>query len=140
MARLTWAQWQRKVQSWHRKFPSAVHMAIDKTLVEMVGHAQEKHLSGPKMPRGMGSRDHATLQPRTGALRNYMAKRSQSRADRIHGWLINNLKYAAVHEYGRETRPGVKMPERSFARATVDQKKDDLRENIKKAVLRAYGN
>ena len=141
--RLTWNQWHKKVQSWNRKFPGAVKKAIDRALVEMVGEAQRTHLSGPKMPRGIGDRLHGTLQPRTGQLRNHMGKKSEQGVNKIRGWLTNNIKYAAVHEYGKTiVTPNavIKMPERPFARPAVEAKRERLRKHIREEVLKAYGN
>lgn len=131
----TMEQFKRKIERWQRDQPEAVEKGMRKGLERMVGTAKLKHLSGPKMPRGVGSKTHGTLQPRSGDLRAAMGKKIKRTGTGVHGYLVNSMVYAAVHEYGY---PPMRMPQRSFARPSINDEMEHLKDDITKAVIASY--
>lgn len=95
-----------------------------------------RHLSGPKMPRGVGDPENATLQPQSGDLRGSIRYEARVESDRVGLVLYTNVEYARKHEEGRG------VPKRPFMKPSLNKKKkeaiDFIRENVMEA-LRGRG-
>lgn len=134
MAQYTMEQYAVKMKDWMRKGPRAAMLALRKEMMQVVGYAQEMHLSGPKMARGMGHPTLATLAAPTGRLRGSVTIDPPHMS---HGSILtgigSNVPYGRVHELGLVVL-GVKMPERPWARPSIEAR----RKFIVKALLKAY--
>ena len=123
--------------------PQLVLMGMKDAAFEMVRDAREKHLSGPKMPRGKtGGFDRSTLLSITG-MKNRMTKEEAIHLGvtdgEAQGWIGLNLTndgypYPRAHEYGEG-----KMPERPWLRPAVYSNQAYLSERILKRILDGYG-
>jgi phage gpG-like protein len=131
MATYSAEEFQKKMQTFVKRNPKVVVKAIDIEAMEVRNHAVKNHLSGPKMPKGVGSESKGTLQPRSGNLRNRMSHRVKLAGNKITGQIFNMMVYAAVHEYGYPKR---KIPERSYARASLKARQKEIPENILKRI------
>lgn len=138
MAEYTLKQYKDKLDKWAKDFPNDMERAL-KTAGEFVrGEAVEKHLSGPRMARGRGSKTSATLSRVSGDLANSLATRVVKSGDRLNaevGTFKFRLKYASQHEYGDKT-----MPERSYLRSSLKAKKDKILEYLLKMMKKSYEN
>lgn len=94
----------------------------------------EKHLSGPKMPRGIGDQENATLQPQTGYLRNSIRNDVQITNNSVIGILFSDAEYAIKHEKGRG------VPLRPFMRPSIARRMDDYKTIIWKTIEEAIKN
>jgi phage gpG-like protein len=156
MATYTLEQFRRKLERFARKQPRIAHNAV-KAGAEMVRtEAVTKHLSGPKMSHGAGSKKNATLQPDSGRLRNSVSTRVQRSGGRIRGTVGTNLKYAAIHEFGGTIRPKTKkylkfkaggrwysanqvtIPERPYLRPSLEKKRKAVLNLILRKLLEGY--
>ena len=135
--RLTMEQLQGKIQRWMRVAPEELKKALLKGAKIATKEAQSKHLSGPKMPRGVGNPTRATLAVQSGRLRRSINERVTVTKDRVTAQVGTNVKYGRVHEEGLEVR-GHKMPERPFLRPSVEEKKPRIMEMILDAMMEAY--
>lgn len=138
MPEMTMKQFNDKVQRWAAKFPEDAVNAMNYAGREVHNEVITKHLSGPRMDEGVGSKTKATLGVKTGDLRSSIAWRVKRAGGRITGevgnWK-NPLFYAPLHEYGLG-----KMPERSFLRSSLNAKRKSIREMFLKAIKRSYTN
>ena len=135
--RMTMEQLQAKIQRWMRIAPQELKEALTKGAKLATKEAQSAHLSGPKMPRGVGDPTRATLAVKTGRLRRSITERVTVTKDRVTAQVGTNVKYGRIHEYGLEVR-GRKMPERPFLRPSVEEKKPRIMELILDAMMGAY--
>lgn len=156
MATYTVDQFRKKLERFARTQPRIVHNAV-KSAAEMVRtEAVTKHLSGPKMARGVGSKTNATLQPDTGGLRSSVHTRVYRSGGRIRGTVGTNKKYAKIHEYGGTIRPKtakylkfkaggrfysaqeVTIPERSYLRSSLDKKRRAVLNLMLRKLIEGY--
>ena len=131
--RLTMEQLQGKIQRWMRIAPEKLKKALLKGAKIATKEAQSKHLSGPKMPRGIGHPTRATLAVQTGRLRRSINERVTVSKDRVTAQVGTNVKYGRAHEEGLG-----KMPERPFLRPSIEEKKPRVMELILDAMMGAY--
>jgi len=137
--RLTMEQLQGKIQRWMRIAPEKLKRALLKGAKIVTKEAQSKHLSGPKMPRGIGHPTRATLAVQTGRLRRSITERVTVSKDKVTAQVGTNVKYARLHEEGLEVR-GRKMPERPFLRPSVDVKKPRVMELVLEGMMEGYNS
>lgn len=137
MPEMNMKQFNDKVNRWMKDFPEAVEKALGAGAAMVHGEAVEKHLSGPKMPRGVGSLTKATLQPsRRAELKNSISFRVLKKGSSLIGQVGNwkhPLPYAKLHEYGLGG-----MPKRPFLSSSLKAKKKQIVEFILKAMKRSY--
>ena len=131
--RMTMEQLQDKIQRWMRIAPQELKEALMKGVKLVTKEAQSAHLSGPKMPRGLGDPTRATLAVQTGRLRRSINERVTVSKDRVIAQVGTNVKYGRAHEEGLG-----KMPERPFLRPSVEEKKPRVMELILDAMMEAY--
>ena len=131
--RMSMEQLQGKIQRWMRIAPEQLKKALLKGARVVTKEVQSKHLSGPKMPRGMGDLTRATLAVQTGRLRRSITERVQVSRDRVTAQVGTNVPYGRKHEKGLE-----KMPERPFLRPSLEAKKSRVMEMILDGFMEAY--
>lgn len=138
MPEMSMKEFYDKLNRWMKDFPNEAEKVMDSAGRDVHGEVITKHLSGPRMDEGVGSKTKATLGVRTGDLRSSIAWRVKRAGGKITGevgnWK-NPLFYAPLHEYGRG-----KMPERSFLRSSLNAKRKSIREMFLKAIKRSYTN
>lgn len=156
MGTYTPEQFRRKLNRFARSHPRLVRNAV-KAGAEMVRtEAVTKHLSGPKMARGVGSEKNGTLQPDTGGLRTSVNTKVKMTGGRVRGIVSTNKKYAPIHEYGgtiaAKSSPylffkvggqwvktkEVTIPARSFLRPSLDKKRKPVLNLILKKLMEGY--
>lgn len=138
MPEMSMKQFYDKLNRWMKDFPNEAEKVMDSAGRDVHAEVITKHLSGPRMESGVGSKTKATLGVKTGDLRSSIAWRVKRAGGKITGevgnWK-NPLFYAPLHEYGRG-----KMPERSFLRSSLNAKRKQIREMFLKAIKRSYTN
>ena len=138
MATYTMEQYAQKTRDWMRKWPRAAMLTMRKEMMSVAAEAQEMHLSGPKMARGMGHPTLATLAAPTGRLRGSVTVDPPHMS---HGSIItgigSNVPYGEVHEKGLVVR-GVKMPERPWAMPSIEARRKFIIKALLKAYMRAH--
>jgi len=135
--RMSMEQLQDKVQRWMRIAPQQLKEALLKGAKFVTKEAQSKHLSGPKMPRGVGDLTNATLAVQSGRLRRSINENVEVSKNRVIARVGSNVIYAKVHEKGLTVR-GHKMPERPFLRPSLEVKKPRVMEMILDSFMEAY--
>lgn len=156
MAKQDLPAFQKKLRRWIRMMPREMETALNRGADIVVAEVQRGHLSGPKMPRGVGSQSGATLASKTGTLRRSITKVVRVAGQRVVAKIGTRLKYAAVHEFGATIRPvrarllrwedetgahfakQVKIPARPFLRPSVQAKRPAVMEEILRAAMRGY--
>lgn len=152
---------QAKLMRWSVTGPKE----LEKTLrigAEMVRkEAQLHHLSGPKMPRGVGGgwnwavgkgfgasqsvTGNATLGVVTGLLRRSIAMRVSVKPGAIEAMVGTSVWYGRLHEFGNKTWSIGKgfgsghMPARPWLRPSLQHEHKAIFEMIDKAWFNAYG-
>lgn len=130
--------YQKKLKRWVKDYPQDVERAMGEASEVVRGEVITRHLNGPRMPKGVGSKTKGTLQPRTGKLKNSITTKVFKTAGSIKAYVGNlhmPLKYAARHEYGDAV-----MPERSFLRSSLSEKRKKIKEILLDAMKRSYDN
>ena len=135
--RMSMEQLQEKIQRWMRIAPEQLKKALLKGAKVVTKEVQSKHLSGPKMPRGVGDPTRATLAVQSGRLRRSQTERVTVSKDRVIAQVGTNVPYGRAHEKGL-TVMGKKMPERPFLRPSVEEKKPRVMELILDGFMEAY--
>jgi len=121
-----------------RDYNKAIKRAYKRTAIQMVSTSRGKHLSGPRMPRGVGGGfDGSTLASKTGMIMRVHYVISESGGE-IVGRVGTNLTnrgyaYPRAHEYGLD-----KMPERPWLRPAVAAHQQDLVDEIRNEVTALY--
>jgi len=160
MPEMNMKEFNEKVERWATQFPAAAVRAIGAAAMIVEKEVMDKHLSGPKMPRGVGSKTRGTLQPGSGSeLLNSITSGVLKQGSKIIGRVSNDkhrLPYARIHEYGGIIRPKkgkflkftigdrtifakqVKIPERSYMRSSLKAKRKTIISILTKAMKRSY--
>lgn len=119
--------------------PEVVEKAMKRVAVIIIAESRRKHLSGPKMPRGVsGGFDNSTLASKHGLIMR-ITKQIQRIADAVVGRIGTNLTnkgypYPRAHEYGLG-----KMPERPWLRPAIATHQDELNQEILEEVMASFG-
>ena len=138
MPEMDMKQFNDKVNRWMKDFPQEVEKALGAGAAMVHSEAIDKHLSGPKMRRGAGSLTKATLQPRTGNLKNSITFRVLKKGSQLTGQVgnwKNPLVYARVHEEGLG-----RAPKRPFLSSSLKSKQKQIVDFILKSMMRSYEN
>jgi len=122
-----------KLMRWSTLAPKELKTAIQRGAELIRREAQERHLSGPKMPRGVGDEMNATLSAPTGTLRRSISIRVKVAAGEIEGLVGTTVGYGRKHELGLGG-----MPERPFLRSSLFAKRMDALKEIKHSFLNSY--
>jgi phage gpG-like protein len=161
MPELTMKQFSEKVNRWYKDFPRAAAEGLDRAAQSVYAEVIDKHLSGPKMGWGRGSKTNATLGIGSGDLMRSISTRLITSGSRINaqiGTFKYKLKYAAIHEYGGTIYPKnkkalrfnaggkfftvkkVTIPERSYLRSSLKAKRKDIIKLLTALIKRSYTN
>ncbi len=133
--RYTPEEFQKKLQRWAKKAPKEIKDAMDRAGLIVQREVQEKHLSGPKMARGVGSMTRATLGT---ASKQWFLRRSINVRSRLSGSRVS-LKIGTNVGYGRKHEEGLEgMPKRPFLAPSIKKKKNEVMEEIAKGFMKAY--
>ena len=146
MAELTMEELQVKIARWQKIMPEVLRKKLIRACIEILPEVQEGHLSGPRMPRGVGSGTRGTLAVRTGRLRRSIHYRVIVNQQVIKAEIGTNVRYGRIHEYGGTIANGfgrgirIEMPACSFLRPSVAKMQPRTLELIMKgAVEDSYG-
>lgn len=131
-------EYEKKLKKWMKEFPDDMVVA-NRQAAEMVRtEVLTKHLTGKKMPRGIGSASHATLGIKSGNLRASISTWAFRTSGGIKAYIGNMtwpLKYAGFHEEGKGG-----MPARPFLKPSLKAKQKAIKEHLQKALKRSYTN
>lgn len=143
MAKLTMDELRIKIERWQRIMPEKLKERLTRACVEILPEVQEGHLSGPKMPRGVGSATRGTLAVRTGRLRKSIHYQVSVNPEEVRARIGTNVVYGRIHEYGGTVSRGgtrFEMPERSYLRPSVYKMQPRIVELLMKGALEdSYG-
>ena len=138
MATLTMPQLQDKMSKWLAKGTRAAKTALRREMMSVVAYAQDMHLSGPKMTRGVGHPTLATLAAPHNRLRGSV---DYEKPHMSHGSIITGIgtvvPYGRAHEFGLMSG-GVKMPERPWARPSIEARRKFIVSALLKAYMKSY--
>jgi phage gpG-like protein len=162
MPNYTMKQYKEKIDRWMKQYPKDAQIALHEAATKVMHEVQSKHLAGPKMAQGEGSKTKGTLQMGSGALLgsiSVMVSRAGHRMNAHVGTFKRQLKYARIHEYGgiiKPKEPGgllrfkignawiskkqVTIPERSYLRSSLKAKRKAVVETLLAAIKRSYNN
>jgi hypothetical protein len=128
------------VRTMQDKMPQSVERAMKRIAILMIADSRRKHLSGPKMPRGMGGGfDNSTLASKHGLI-----MRITSLIERVAGGVTGRIgtnltnkgyPYPRAHEYGLG-----KMPERPWLRPAIAGRQQELADEIVSEILKSLGH
>lgn len=121
MAKLSLDQYEKKLKRWIALGGKDVANSLKKGAMVVVREAQEKHLTGPRMPRGVGSLTKGTLAVISETLRRSIAFRVTAKPGEVRAEVGTNVRYGRAHELGLG-----RMPARPFLRPSVDTKKPEV--------------
>lgn len=128
----TFDEWNSFIARTAKSLPNVVKKALTIGTREVRTEAVLKHLSGPKMPKGIGDPKNATLARQSGDLAGSIQTKVKVDPDKVYGKVFTNMKYAGRHERGTDG-----MPKRPFLNPSLDAKEESARELVRKAILEA---
>ena len=123
-----------KLMSWAAAAPNEVKGALTQAAELVRKEAQQAHLSGPKMPRGIGDDENATLAVQTGTLRRSISNRIRVAMGEVSAEVGTTVAYGKAHELGEG-----KMPERPFLASSLRKKHKAVFELIRERFFKGYG-
>lgn len=124
---------QKKLQRWAKDMPNEAKEALERAGYMVRRVVINEHLSGPKMPRGVGSLREATLQPRTGTLRRSIRVRTRKAGSKVQVFIGTDVRYALVHEQG-----GAHHPKRPFLAPSVNKKRSAVVDFLMRQMMESY--
>lgn len=139
MARYNYEQFKEKLDRWWRLMPEEAWKAVSRAAAIVAAEVQKGHLSGPRMPRGVGGETDATLAVISNRLRGsiwHSVKRpSQMQGGEISARIGTNVVYGRAHEYGHEKRG---LPARPFLRPSLTKEQPRALRMILEAMTESY--
>lgn len=135
MAKLTFKQFQQKVNRWAKENPKAVEEALAAGALMVSGEAVEKHLSGPTSAGGGFFGESLSVGKRKGlggTLRRSISERIKG-GKNPSATVGTNVVYAPIHEYGLG-----RMPQRPFLRPSLEKRRKDVMELILRKIMEAF--
>lgn len=148
MAKLTFEQFQKKVQNFAKNNPKIVTEALADGAEMLRGHAVEAHLTGPTGPH--------SLSVDSNNLRTSLTTRVEATAAQQKATVGTNVIYAAIHEYGgtitAKNAPylhfkgsrgwakvkSVKIPARRWLGTSLDEKRKDIVNLILRVLIQGF--
>lgn len=127
-------QMRARLLRWAADAPKEVKLVLSQGAELVRREAQEKHLSGPKMPRGVGDPNNATLAVQTGTLRRSISQRIKVALGDVQAEVGTGVNYGRKHELGLGN-----MPERPFLRPSLERKHSEVFKLIREAFFKSYG-
>jgi len=132
---------RKKLERWAKVAPEEVKIAlrIGGRLVE--NEAKDKHLRGPRMARGVGDPTNATLDRVSGRLYGSIATRVTAlKTGQFSATVGTNVRSKKGIPYPRNHELGLAgMPARPFLRPSLEKKRPEVFEEIRKAFMKSYG-
>jgi len=129
---------KNRLMRWAQVAPKELEMVLRRAAELVITEVKTHHLSGPRMPRGMGYGSYAwqncTLGVVSGTLRRSINKKVTVTPGKVSAMVGTNVKYGRRHEFGEEG-----MPERPFLRPSLDKKHDEVFKYIREGFLKSYG-
>jgi len=126
---------RKKLARWAKVAPEEVKLALMRAGRLVENEAKDKHFRGYKMPRGEGHPTNAWLKVRTDRLRSSIATEVKAfSSGQFSARVGTTVGYGRKHELGLEG-----MPERPFLRPSLEKKRPEVFEEIRKAFMKAYG-
>ena len=149
MGTYTPEEFQKKIKRFAKKQPELLKRALAKSAEMVTSEALTKHLSGPKMARGVGSKTNATLQPsRAADLRTSVNWKVKVNSSRQIAQVSSNMKYSRIHElggtinhnnlFGKGIKATIKMPARPYLSSSLKAKRREIVDNILEAMIEGY--
>lgn len=126
-------QFMAKIKRWAHNQPQLIEQALSKAALMIIGDVQQKHLTGPRMPRGVGDPKNATLAVKTNRLRGSITKRIIVEPGRIIAEIGTNVFYGRIHELGGKFHPA-----RPFLQPSVEARQPETRSIILKTIMEGY--
>ena len=151
VAKLTVNDFEKKLKRWSKKSPDAAFRGLKKGTKLILKDSKRKHMSGPRMPWGVGSLTNPTIdskgrmrsmmksvvKKRTGTKEVYANVRSTNGLSKIlhDGGVVNRAKpfifpIPGENRWARTNR--IEYPKRPFLRVSVEKKKKDVLNLIRK--------
>ena len=128
-------EWQERISKASKSMNTEIEKEFLKIGGKIISESMLEHLSGPKMPRGVGSEENATLQPHTGYLRRALNRKTINQGNVSVGVKVSNkAEYAAVHEFG-----GRKTPKRSYLWPVVKRYRPVMKEYLEHVLKELLG-
>lgn len=129
---------ESKLIRWAKNAPESLRKALLLAAEGVRREVQERHLMGPKMPRGVGHPTGATLDRKTHRLFKSIAIRAEVAREEVRATVGTNVtnrgySYPRAHEYGLG-----KMPERPFLRPSVHKRRPETLRIVEKAFMEEY--
>lgn len=97
---MTLSELQAKIARWQKDGPQSLKRTLTEAALMVTNEAQLRHLSGPRMPRGVGSATTATLAAPHNRLRGSIHKDIVVTPNEVRARVGTNVEYAAIHEFG----------------------------------------
>ena len=135
MATLTVEQFEKKLRRFGNNHPDLLKVALRRGAETVRLETVRKHLSGPKMPKGIGSTKNATLARRSGDLAGSLNTRVVANNKRQSAKISTSLIYARIHEKGDKSKG---MPKRPYLEPSLQAKRKEIVDDILKAMIRGY--
>ena len=129
---LTPAELGMKFKRWMRIAPGEMKRALKPELMRVEREAVVSHLSGPRMPRGVGDPINATLQPDTGFLRRSLFSFPEVVGTTLYGRIGAGTWYGRLHEKGIG-----KQPARPFIRPSIEKRRPHIRTALLQAMMKS---
>jgi hypothetical protein len=141
VGRFTLEAYERRLRRLSKEMPEVVESAMIRAAMAVIAHSRKRHLSGPRMPRGVGGGlGGSTLAVGSGSagLRSSLAYKVKVEPGRVEARVGTNktnqgYSYPRAHEYGLG-----QMPERPFLRPSVQSKRQNTVDEISRAQMAAY--
>lgn len=130
-------EWQERISKASKSMNTEIEKEFLKIGGKIISESMLEHLSGPKMPRGVGSEENATLQPHSGDLRRFMKRKEIKQGNTIVGVKVSSgVDYAAVHEFGY---PRKNIPKRSYLWPVVKKYRPVMKEYLEHVLKELLG-
>jgi len=128
-------QYEQKLKRWQRRFPDSLKKVLSRGGEKIIGVVHREHLSGPYMGKGRTSDTRATLQPRSGRLKNSVNRKVSAQTGKIFLKVGTNVVYAGVHEFGWKLR---NIPKRAYLWPSVQKKRPEILDDLAEGMVASY--
>ena len=126
---------RKKLERWAKVAPEEVKIALRRGGRLVENEAKLHHLMGPRMARGVGDPTNATLARVSGDLYRSISTRVRAlKTGEFSATVGTVIPYGRKHELGLQG-----MPPRPFLRPSLEKKRPEVFEEIRKAFMKAYG-
>jgi HK97 gp10 family phage protein len=132
---------RKKLERWVKIAPNEVKKVLGLGAEMVREEAQRHHLSGPRMPRGVGDMMNATLAKVSHRLHDSINYRVTALENGKFSAVVGtNVRSADGRAYGRDHELGLNgMPARPFLRPSLEKKRPAVFKMIEEAFIKSYG-